>query len=127
MDTISDMLTIIKNGQAVLKTKITVPFSNFKYEILKILEKHNFLEKIEKKGRKIKKIEIFLKYNKDKMPVISGFKRISKPGQRIYEGFRKIKLSRGRKITIISTPKGLMTIQEAKKQKLGGEIICEVW
>jgi len=127
-DPISDMLNRIKNAQAVLKTQLDVPFSNLKYEIAKILEKEGFVEKIEKKGKKTKRtIEIILKYE-DKKPVISGLKRISKPGQRIYLPSKKIKKIRGGYgILIISTSKGLMTNKEARRQKLGGEIICEIW
>jgi small subunit ribosomal protein S8 len=128
MDPISDMLTRIKNAQAVGHPTVEIPFSNFKYELAKILAKNGFIEAVEKKGRKTKKyFEITLKY-KEGMPVISGLKKISKPGQRIYTNFQKIKkVKGGYGVAIISTPKGLMTDKEAKKQKIGGEIICEVW
>lgn len=128
MDSISDMLIAIKNAQAVGHQTVEVPFSNFKYEIAKILQREGFVEKIEKKGRKTKRfIEITLKYE-NKIPVISGLKRISKPGQRIYLPAKKIKkVKGGYGIAIISTSKGLMTDKEARKQKLGGEVICEIW
>lgn len=127
-DSISDMLTRIRNAQAVLKTTVDIPFSNLTYQIAKILEKQGFVEKVEKKGKKIKKfIGIILKYN-EKIPAISNLKRISKPGQRIYLPARKIKRVRGSfGIAIISTSKGLMTDREARKQKLGGEVLCEIW
>jgi len=127
-DPITDMLNRIRNAQAVLKETVEVPFSNLKYEIAKILEKNGFIEKVEKKGKKTKKIiEITLKYD-NKIPAISGLKRISKPGQTIYLGHRKIKrVKGGYGIAIISTSKGLMTDKEARKQKLGGEVICEIW
>jgi len=128
IDPITDMLNRIRNAQAVLKDTVDVPFSNLKYEIAKILEKQGFIAKIEKKGKKTKKIiEITLKYLENR-PAISGLKRISKPGQRIYKNTKEIKqVKGGYGITIISTPKGLMTNKDTKKQKLGGEIICEVW
>ena len=128
MDVIGDMLTNIKNAQAVNKETVDIPFSNLKYEIAKILEKKGFVEKVEKKGKKLKRtIEITLKYD-DKTPAISGLKRISKPGQRIYQSAKKIRKVRGGYgIAIVSTSKGLMTDKEARKQKLGGEVICEVW
>jgi len=128
VDPITDMLNRIRNAQAVLKETVEVPFSNLKYEIAKILEKNGFIEKVEKKGKKTKKIiEITLKYD-NKIPAISGLKRISKPGQTIYLGHRKIKrVKGGYGVAIISTSKGLMTDKEARKQKLGGEVICEVW
>ena len=128
MDQITDMLNRIRNAQAVLHPKVEVLFSNLKYEIAKILEKQGFVEKVIKSGKKTKKtIEITLKYE-DKVPVISGLKRISKPGQRIYLPAKKIRRVRGGYgIAIISTSKGLMIGKEARKQKLGGEILCEIW
>ncbi|UZE93183.1 MAG: 30S ribosomal protein S8 [Candidatus Nealsonbacteria bacterium] len=128
MDPIADMLTSIRNAQAVLKETVKIPFSKLKFEIAKILEKNAFVEKVEKKGRGIKRIiEIKLKYE-DKKPVISGLKRISKPGQRIYLRAKKIKPVRsGYGISIISTSKGLLTDEEVRKQNIGGEVICEVW
>ena len=128
MDPISDMLTQIRNAQAVKKETVNVSFSNLKYEIAKVLEKEEFLKKVGKQGKKTrKKIEIILKYDSG-APVISGLKRISKPGQRIYKKRREIKrVKGGYGKTIISTSKGLMTDREARKQKLGGEVICEVW
>ncbi len=137
-DPITDMLNRIRNAQAVLKSTVDVPFSNLKYEIAKILEKKGFIAKVEKKGKKIKRIiEITLKYNgekvtegegQQKLPVISGLKKISKPGQRIYKKAKEIKpVKGGYGMAIISTPKGLMTDKEARKRKLGGEIICEIW
>jgi len=141
MDPISDMLTSIRNALAVKHSTVEIPFSNLKYEIAKILEKNGFIEKVEKKRKKLKRfIEITLKYlpsqilpgktwgGKDNMPAISGLKRISKPGQRIYSNQRKIKKVKGGYGTaIISTSKGLMTDREARKNKLGGEVICEIW
>lgn len=167
-DPITDILNRIRNAQAVLKETVDIPFSNLKYEISKILEKENFIEKTEKKGKKTKKIiKIILKYlptratakgkeedlsslpsratakrkeedlssspskvleDKIKVAAISGLKRISKSGQRIYLPAKKMRRVRGGYgIAIISTPKGLMTDKKARKQKLGGEIICEVW
>lgn len=135
MDPIADMLTIIRNGLAVKKDKVLVPFSKIKFEIAKILEKEKFIEKVEKVKRKIKRgkskpkpfLEIYLKYE-DGQPAISGIEKISKPGQRIYLPYKKIKpVKGGYGIAIISTSKGLMTDKEARKKKVGGEIICEVW
>ena len=127
-DPITDMLNRIRNAQAVLKPTVDIPFSNLKYEIAKILEKRRFIDKIEKKGKKIKKIfEIVLKYD-DKSPAISGLKRVSKPGQRIYKGFEGLRpVKSGYGMAIVSTSKGLMTNKEARKQKLGGEVLCEIW
>ncbi len=122
------MLNSIKNAQAVLHPQVEVDFSNLKYEIAKILERKGFIEKATKNGKKLRKtIEIVLKYD-NKIPAISGIRRISKPGQRIYLPAQKIKSIRGGYgFSIISTSKGLMTGSEARKQNLGGEMICEIW
>ncbi len=128
MDPIAQMLTSIKNALAVNKETVEVPFSKMKYEIAKILEKNDLVGKVYKKGKKsLKVIEIHLKY-KDKCPVISGLRKISKSGQRIYVNSISIKRVKGGEgIAIISTSKGLMTDAEARKQKLGGEVLCEIW
>lgn len=127
-DPINDMLNRIRNAQAVGIQTVELPSSNIKYEIGKILEKEGFIEKIEKKGKKTKKfLEITLKYA-DKISAISGLKRVSRPSQRIYLGSTNIHEMRGGYgISIVSTSKGLMTNTEARKQKLGGEILCEIW
>ncbi len=127
-DPISNMLTSIRNAQAVLHQTVDIPFSVLKYELAKILQKQGFIGQIEKKGKKTRRfIEITLKYD-NKAPVISEIRRISKPGQRIYLPVRKIKRVRnGYGIAVISTSKGLMADKEARKNKLGGEILCEVW
>lgn len=128
MDPITNMLNSIKNAQAVLLPKIEVDFSNLKYEIAKILEKKGFIEKAVKSGKKTRQtLEIILKYQ-DKIPAVSGLRRVSKSGQRIYVSSQKIRsVKGGHGFSIISTSKGLMTGSEAKKQNLGGEIICEIW
>jgi small subunit ribosomal protein S8 len=127
-DPVADMLNTIKNAQAVNHPTVEVSFSNLKYEIAKILERYGFISGIEKKGRKNKKtIEIALKYD-GKIPAISGLKKVSKPGQRIYINSAKIKrVKDGHGIAVISTSKGLMVDREAKKQKRGGEVLCEIW
>ncbi len=133
MDPITDMLNRIRNAQAVGKASVSLPFSEMKYNIAKILQAHNFVGEVDKKGRKVgKSLDINLKYQKSDsgvlLPAISGIKRISKQGQRIYKKSRDVKKVRGGYgISIISTPKGIMADREARKQKLGGEVICEVW
>jgi len=127
-DPITDMLNQIKNAEAVGKTEVLVPLSKLKNEIAMILLKEGFVGEIRKavKG-KIKVLKISLKYDEG-MPAITGFKRVSKPGQRIYEGFSKIKkVHGGYGISVVSTSKGLMTNKDARRQKIGGEIICQVW
>ncbi len=128
MDPIADMLNQIKNAQAVGHPAVSLPCSNVKYEVARILEQEGFISKIEKKGRKAKKIlQLTLKYN-DKEPVIVSIKKISKPGQRIYRSHSEMRSPRGGYgVGIVSTNKGMMTVKDARKQKLGGELICEVF
>ncbi len=128
-DPITDMLNRIRNAQAVShETIVDIPFSKLKAEIAKILEEEKFLTKVDiKKKKKGKTLKLFLRYDKKK-GVISGLKRISRPGQRIYSSFKDIKkIKKKSGIAILSTSKGLMTDREARKQKLGGEVICEIW
>lgn len=127
-DPITDLLNQIKNAQAVGKTEILVPSSKIKNEIANIFFKEGFVGEVKKtvKG-KIKAIKICLKYDNG-ISAINGLKRISKPGQRIYEKYSEMKkVHGGYGISIVSTSKGLMTNKQAKNQKLGGEIICQVW
>lgn len=127
-DPITDMLNQIRNAQAVEKPEILIPFSKFKNEIADILVREGFLGEIKKitKGKN-KSLKIVLKYNNG-VPAIEGAKRVSKPGQRIYAKSQEIKRVRGGfGISIVSTPRGLMTNSEARKAKLGGEVICEIW
>lgn len=129
MDTIADMLTIIRNAQAVKKQTANVPFSKLKFEIARIFKEEGLIEGFEKKGKKTKKsIQINLKYDSSNTPAISDIKRISKPGQRVYVTKNQNKTVRqGFGMAIISTSRGLMTNKEAKKKGLGGEVICEVY
>ena len=127
-DPITDLFNRIKNAQTLSYSEVRIPFSKLKYEIARILEREKFVDKISKVGRKTRKIiKIDLKYL-DGRPAISGLRRISKSGQRVYLPVKKIKPIRGGYgIAIVSTPKGLLTDKEARKQKVGGEVICEVW
>lgn len=134
MDTISDMLVVIKNAEAVAKPSVSIPYSRLKHGIAKILEEKGFVAKVEKKNKKLKKnakikpcIEIALKYE-NKIPALSGFKKISKQGQRIYIPYTKIrKVKQGYGIGILSTSKGLLSNIEARRKKTGGELLCEIW
>jgi small subunit ribosomal protein S8 len=127
-DPITDMLNQIRNAEAVAKTEILIPYSNIKNEIAMILAKEGFVGEIKKTTKgKIKALKIALKYDNG-IPAIAGLKRVSKPGQRIYEGSTEIRRVKGGfGISIVSTSKGLMTNKEARKSKLGGEVICQVW
>ncbi len=129
-DPISDMLTRIRNASAVRKAEVVIPFSKIKLAIAQILEQEGFVEKIEndEEGAAPRRdIHIHLKYD-GRIPVINGLDRISKPGRRLYVNQDNLpKVRNGMGIAIISTSQGLVTNKEARKRKLGGEIICEVY
>lgn len=128
-DPIADMITGIRNGYLARKKVVTVPYSLIKAELAKILVKENFLTMMETEGKtpSEKKINLGLRYE-NKEPAVTGIKRISKPGRRVYARADKIPIVRlGFGATLVSTPLGLMTDKEAKKKNLGGEIICQVW
>jgi small subunit ribosomal protein S8 len=128
-DPIADMLTIIRNAQAAKKETVKVLHSNVKFNLAKILESEGFVGKVEKKGVKPKQVIIItLKYKENGSPQIKHVRRISKPSQRIYVGYRDIKtVKEGYGSAIISTPGGLLSGVDAKKRKVGGEYLCELW
>lgn len=126
-DPISDMLTRIRNAQAVKKETVAVPFSKMKQELARVLKESGFITDFEKKGRAVsnKKLELKLKYV-DSLPAVTDAKRISKPGQRIYVKYNEIFPRQADFLRIISTSRGLMSDAEARRQKLGGEVLCEI-
>lgn len=129
IDPISDTLTRIRNAQAMEKPDVLIPVSKIKLEIVKVLEKEGFVGGVKEEeidSRKL--IKISLKYLKTGEPVIRGIQQVSKPGCRIYAQRDKLpKVLAGLGIAIISTSRGLMTDKEARRRKLGGEVICKVW
>lgn len=133
LDTISDMLTRIRNAQMAGHKEVDMPFSKLKLAIAKILEEKNFIESVSKEGEDIAmKVHIELKYenisNNKKVPVIRGIRRVSREGQRIYVKKNEIKsVKSGYGISVVSTSHGVMTGEDARKKGLGGEVICEVW
>ena len=129
MDPITDMFNRIKNALAVRQETVEIPFSKMKLKIAEILKKQGFISDFKAKGKGSKKIiKILLKYTEDGASALSNFKRVSKPGQRIYKSVKEMKkVKDGYGIAIISTSKGLMTDKEARKDKIGGEVIVEIW
>lgn len=129
-DPIADMLTRIRNGvQAHMSAVDVAPASKVKVEIAKILKKEGYIENYAVEGEGIeKKIVVTLKYDAHDEKVITGIKRISKPGLRVYaQGDNLPKVLNGLGIAIISTSNGMMTDREARKQHIGGEVIAYVW
>ena len=127
-DPIGDMLARIKNSQIRSHKKVQLPSSKFKIKIAEVLKSEGFIINYKLIGDDKKpNLEIDLKYNLGN-PVINSIERISKPGRRIFSSAESLpKINNGLGIAIISTPKGVMTDNDARKQKIGGEIICKVF
>lgn len=128
-DPIADLLTRIRNANQMRYKEVVVPSSKLKIEIVKILKNEGYITnyKVEK-GEVQDNIIITLKYGQNKERVISGLKRISKPGLRVYAKAEEIPLVlNGLGISIVSTSKGIMTGKEARKENLGGEVLAYVW
>ncbi len=128
-DPVSDLIIRITNAGAVKHAVASMPFSNFKYAIAEKLKNAGYITAIDKKGKKIKKtLDITLKYNTEGKHFINGVKRISKPGRRIYKSTHEINPVRyGYGALILSTPAGIKTDKEARKEKIGGEALFEIW
>jgi small subunit ribosomal protein S8 len=133
-DPIADMLTRIRNGVMSNQTVVALPSSKIKAEIARILKEEGFVEDYEiDNGSKPshKTIRVKLKYvgeRRNKRPVITGIERVSRPGRRVYTQKKEIPwVLSGMGISILSTPKGVMTGQNARKSGVGGEILCKIW
>jgi small subunit ribosomal protein S8 len=123
-----NLLIQLKNAQAAKKEGLKVPYSKMDESVLEILLKNKFIKDFEKKGRGAKKIlNIELKYDGIK-GAINGIKIISKPSRRLYAGYKEIRpVKGGHGTAVLSTPKGIMAGKEAKKNKVGGEMLFEIW
>jgi small subunit ribosomal protein S8 len=128
-DPIADMLTRIRNANMVQHKQVVMPSSKIKIAIAKILQEEGFIGGYTVTNDKPQpNLVIQLKYTGRGEPVISGLDRISKPGKRVYLGHREIPWVRsGLGINIVTTPQGLMTGRQARRAKLGGEVLCNVW
>jgi small subunit ribosomal protein S8 len=128
-DPIADMLTRIRNAQRASHELVNIPSSKLKINVAKVLKSEGYIKnfRIISDGQH-RFIRIFLKYDKEGVAIIEGIKRVSKPGCRVYAGNDRIpKVLNGYGINILSTSKGLMTDNEARKTEIGGEILCAVW
>ena len=126
-DPIGDMLARIKNAQVRNHNKVSLPSSKFKAKIADVLKSEGYIIDYKINNDKKPLIEINLKYNSGN-PVINTIERVSKPGRRIFSSASSLpKINNGLGIAIVSTPKGVMTDIEARKQKVGGEVICKVF
>jgi len=128
-DPISDMLTRIRNAVHAKHARVDMPSSKLKIEIARILKDEGYLTNfkvVEEKGKKT--LRVFLRYTPDRHGVITDLKRVSRPGSRRYVGKTGIRaVVGGMGIAILSTPRGLMTGHAARKEGVGGELLCEVW
>jgi small subunit ribosomal protein S8 len=128
-DPVADMLTRIRNALRARHQKVDVPASKLKLEIARILKEEGYVSNFkatEEEGHKV--IRIYLKYDNNNDAVISNVARVSRPGCRVYVGRTEIpRVLGGMGINILTTPRGVMTGRQARKQGLGGELLCEVW
>jgi len=127
-DPIADLLTRIRNALHARHLTVPISFSKMNGALLKILKESSFIDSFVKEEIDgLKQFKVFLKYQADKKPAIRKLLRLSKPGGRIYQGYRTLRpVLGGLGIKILSTPKGVMTGKQARAQKLGGEVLCEV-
>ncbi|MBI4041140.1 MAG: 30S ribosomal protein S8 [Deltaproteobacteria bacterium] len=129
-DPISDLLTRIRNANTAFQEVVNIPYSKMKWEVVQILKSEGFLKDIREEtlenGKK--QIVVWLKFFGPRQRVLSGLKRISRPGRRLYatlDDLKKIRRDFG--LTVLSTSRGLLADQQAYSQKVGGELICKVW
>ncbi|MEN6500116.1 MAG: 30S ribosomal protein S8 [Rectinema sp.] len=128
-DPIADMLTKIRNANMARHEKVDIPTSKLKLEIVKILKTEGYIKnfkKIQTEGKNL--IRIFLKYDEENNPIIHGLNKVSKPGRRVYTGYREMpRILNGYGIMIVSTSDGIITGRKAVEKQVGGELICTVW
>lgn len=128
-DPIADMLTRIRNAVAVGHERVAMPSSKLKVNIAQILVDEGFIDRYEvgENGHR-SELELVLRYGERRRPVIEGLKRVSRPGHRVYKGATELpRVQGGLGVAVVSTSQGLMPDREARKRRLGGEIVCEVW
>ena len=128
-DTLGDMLTRIRNGQTTNKKVVDAPASRFRKNVLEVLKREGFIRNFEEKEMRpgINFFEIELKYYNGK-PVISEIKRVSKPGRRVYSSIKNLqKTYSGLGVSILSTPRGVMSDNEAREANVGGEVLCTIY
>lgn len=128
-DPISDMLTRIRNGGGARLPQVDVPDSRIKREIARLLQERGYLEGYESGGEeKRPMLRLALRYNAYSLPMIEGLERVSKPGRRVYVGVDRIpKVRNGLGMAILSTPKGILSDEQARESAVGGEVLLRVW
>ncbi|HKF42285.1 MAG TPA: 30S ribosomal protein S8 [Thermoanaerobaculia bacterium] len=128
-DPITDLLNRLRNGMRAGHDRVDVPASRVKENLVKVLADEGYLSswrRVEEKGRPY--LRIGLKYDADGEPIVNGLERVSRPGRRVYAGSKEIpEVLGGLGVSILSTSRGIVTGRQAREQKLGGEILCNVW
>jgi len=128
-DPIADMLTRVRNGLMVRKSYVLIPSSKIKVAIAQVLLEEGFIQGYEVTNERPQpNIRLWLKYDDKRQPIVSGLRRISRPGRRVYSGKRDLPwVLSGLGIAIVSTPRGVMTDRDARRTGVGGEVLCYVW
>jgi len=128
-DPIADMLTRVRNASQAKHTTVEMPFSKIKLALAKILEQEGYIAGFEiREDGKRKILQLQLKYDAQRRPVVSGLRRVSRPGLRVYAGMHDIpRILGGVGTVVVSTNRGVMTGREARRRHLGGELIAEIW
>lgn len=131
-DPIADMLTRVRNGLIAGHTSVSIPYSKMKEELASVLHEEGYIEGYAiREDNPFNWIDVTLKYvgsRRQRRPVITGLKRVSKPGRRIYTGYQDIPwVLSGMGIAVLTTPSGIMTGQRARREHVGGEVLCYVW
>ncbi len=128
-DPIADMLTRIRNAALARHDRTNIPASNLKFAVAKILKEEGYIADVTSNGEGAERsLTIVLKYGRDRQSAIDGVKRVSRPGRRVYVRHDRIpRVLSGLGISILSTSRGVVSDREARRQKLGGELVCEVW
>ncbi len=129
MDPIADFLTCIRNGLRCRRKDVAVPFSRIKYEIARVLMEEGFVSNFQVDGEgTARRIIVSLKYDEDGASVIRGLERVSRQSRRVYVGTNSIpKVIGGLGVAVVSTSRGVLTDREARRKRVGGEVICKVW
>jgi small subunit ribosomal protein S8 len=130
-DPIADMLTRIRNASRARHQKVAVPWSRLKENIARVMIEEGYLKdlkKVKAAGGAGDELVIQLKFDRESRPIISGMKRVSSPGRRVYVGAKSVTpVRKGLGIHILSTPKGILVDRDAQKENVGGELICSIW
>lgn len=128
-DPIADLLTRIRNANAIYRKTVDIPFSKLKENIVKVLQEEGYVQKYQVLDDSVQKtLRVTLKYGEDNVHVFTHLKRVSTPGRRVYQTIKEMRpILNGLGIQVISTSKGVLSSRKARALKVGGEVICEVW